>query len=765
MTRYGRPRTFGEEITHLVDALALSQKWKKTQTVAYLAEQTGFVPDTVYKWRKERICPSASTLEVLARIGHSEAQLDRQWGERLLTNARHPDALWLVEQLWGIEDDSTMMHNLPKPPYVEFIGRQRETESLLSLLGHQAKEPLIMVDGMGGVGKTALVLQTAYLCLRNGGTLFHSTLVPTFDALLFASAKQQYLTPDGIWQRSHASLTLRAILREIAFALSIDLTKITPDEHSSHIRYALSRQRTLLIVDNLETIEDRDHVLAFLYDLPPAVKVMITTREQYFCTPIHLGALPATDAVQLIYHEAAKQFVQVTAENVETLLDNTGGVPAAIIYAVGQFAAGRVFNNVMDRLTDHAGEVARFLFQDSILPLRGRPAHQLLMAIAIFPHHPLVDLAFAVAGLDPTSATANEAIVQLQKLSLLRRHNDRLELQPLTREYTLAELSTQVEFELAARHRWVATYIDFVEKFGGEEWPGSTQAYQELVTEWENIAAVIRWCMERPQHDLDRYVVLTRFSQRLRGFTLVASHLDERQHLLSWLSQEAERRSDWRGYVETLSQKAWILTMLGRPEQLVEAKQLLERSWYRHEQISLEEQAYLATHFAAYFIRCGEYAQATAWLDTSQQRSMQAADSLLLARSQAINTLYWRGVLAFHQGEMVQAQTALLEVQQLGEESKQRWIVYDAQNWLAAIAIQTNRFQLAEELLQEGLSIVEDHHDGRRTALYQQRYAHLEQKRNNHTVAQQWMTKARSTFEQLGMWPEMKNASELLRRA
>ncbi|MEO0934171.1 MAG: hypothetical protein AAFY21_10590, partial [Cyanobacteria bacterium J06641_2] len=40
------------------------------------------------------------------------------------------------------------------------------------------------------------------------------------------------------------------------------------------------------------SIEDKEDVLPFLYDLPPTVKVIITTREQTLFVPIRLDSLP-----------------------------------------------------------------------------------------------------------------------------------------------------------------------------------------------------------------------------------------------------------------------------------------------------------------------------------------------------------------------------------------------------------------------------------------------------------------------------------------
>ncbi len=45
------------------------------------------------------------------------------------------------------------------------------------------------------------------------------------------------------------------------------------------MRRALSQQRTLLIVDNLETVDD-ERVLTFIREVPEPTKVIVTTRHR-----------------------------------------------------------------------------------------------------------------------------------------------------------------------------------------------------------------------------------------------------------------------------------------------------------------------------------------------------------------------------------------------------------------------------------------------------------------------------------------------------
>src|SRR5687768_8228019 len=55
-------------------------------------------------------------------------------------------------------------HNLPPRDYEQFVGRQKELADVRRLLQPYPKSRyhLVTIDGIGGIGKSALALETAY---------------------------------------------------------------------------------------------------------------------------------------------------------------------------------------------------------------------------------------------------------------------------------------------------------------------------------------------------------------------------------------------------------------------------------------------------------------------------------------------------------------------------------------------------------------------------------------------------------------------------
>lgn len=231
-----------------------------------------------------------------------------------------------------------VLHNLPQPDYVHFVGRQKELDHLRKLLHPEDRIWSIVIDGIGGIGKTALALEVARRYLDKFDELPEEE---RFGAIIWTSAKAANLTADGIVPRQQVTSTINDIYKTIAVTLEKDnITRDNFEDQSRLIHRALTRQRTLLIVDNLETIDD-ERINAFIRELPNPTKCIITTRQRIdIADPIRLSAMPRDDTLSLIAQECEKKDVQLSEEQAELLYKRTGGVPLAVIWSVAQMGYG-----------------------------------------------------------------------------------------------------------------------------------------------------------------------------------------------------------------------------------------------------------------------------------------------------------------------------------------------------------------------------------------------------------------------------------------
>ena len=751
--RYPR---LGEQITRLTRSLSAVKDWNKQYTMAYVSKKTGYSTDMIYRWQQGHRCPPPETIKILAQIAKREAGLDREWGESFLNATHHPDTAAILYDLWGPKEIRSIDWNLPPLDHTELIGRQAEVTRLLELLSPQHASHLISVDGTGGVGKTALVLEVAYQCKLTSTGEAPNPRAPSFDAIIFVSAKQHYLTPGGILARYEAQRTLQDIFRQVAQTLNrFEITHATSNDQPTRVREALARQRTFLIVDNLETMEDKHEIVSFLYDLPPSVKVIITTRERALFSPIRLEQLTEEAALHLIAKEAREKGVEVNKEKAIALYRCIGGIPAALVYAVGQISSG-YSEMVLDKVLRAGGDIARFCFEESVEPLRGNYAHKLMMAIAMFPEPPLREAIAHAAGLTSDPIALEDGLARLQQLSLLSQQDGRYRMLPLTREYALVELATHPEFEREARKRWLEWYNNFIEEYGGYDWAEWHIHFDRVEEEWENLLAVFDWYASHEQ-----YHEIRAFWQAggVFEFTIIYGHWDDYLTWISWLIQASERRGDWATLVEAMTDIGYILTLMGKLE---ESSKLLRRAWDLHEHAPSVTKINTAQNIARLCIYNEQFTDASNWLNQAERLLEDAQLTEPERTRRQIITQYYRGRIYFKQQDYELSELCFKEMIVLAQAiGWQRMIIY-AQNYLADIFIERGRFDEAESLLQIGLTLCERNKDKRRTANYKSSLAYLYLKRKTLNEVHRWAEEALDGFERLGMQLEAKEMRELL---
>ena len=342
-------------------------------------------------------------------------------------------------------------HNLPRRDYERFIGRQQEQAEVRRLIGPHNRAFVISIEGIGGIGKSSLALECAYSFVDQYAQLPEDE---RFDAIVWVSAKRTYLTPDGIQKRQQVFRTLGDVFAAIARVLDYPaITRAPAAEQRVLAEQTLREQRTLLILDNLETVDD-DDLLDFLHELPEPTKALVTTRYRIpMARPIRLSGVEQSDALLLIAEEAQRRNVALTPADQERLWNATGGVPLAIVWSIGLMDMGGSVESVLHRLSSSESDIARFCFEESVAQVRGKHAHKLLLALALFVSSAARDTLGQIAGLDANPHSRDLGLADLVRLSLVNQAADRFSLLPLTRSFALAEAAIDPEWTTAARER------------------------------------------------------------------------------------------------------------------------------------------------------------------------------------------------------------------------------------------------------------------------------------------------------------------------
>ncbi len=450
----------------------------------------------------------------------------------------------------GVKDaDDTALrpefcHNLPQPDYGIFIGRQEELAQIHKLLlpYPRSRFHIITIDGIGGIGKSALALEAAHRYIHERKTLPQDE---RFDAIIWISAKRTILTAQGIISRRTELHNLNDIYTTIAATLKREnITQARVEERSVIVARTLTRQRTLLILDNLETVDD-EHVIAFIREVPDPTKVIVTTRQRIdVAHPIRLVEMSWEDTQGLIAQECEKKDVVLTDEQARQLYDRTGGVPLALVWSIARVASGEDIENVLSRLTRPDSDIARFCLEGVVQSLRDNES-KLLIASALFAQDAQRDALGHVAGIQDEFSRI-DGLIALERFSLLNRQGDRFSLLPLTRSYLDHKLKQVPEFAQTAFERMLAYYAKLVQppkeiQIGIPYWDGLTNYAQgvRLEREQSNLLYLIRRALDqgRDAEALNLFLSIVHFLD-------IWGLWDERLQLSRTICQTAHKLGD-----------------------------------------------------------------------------------------------------------------------------------------------------------------------------------------------------------------------------
>ena len=656
-------------------------------------------------------------------------------------------------------------HNLPAPDHTVLIGRQQQITQLLEWLSFNNPVYRIGIQGIAGAGKTTLMLEVARRCYHASRSDNKIKGVPTFEAIIFTSAKPNRFSAGQILPRLQRERTLRDIFRAIATTLGLppDLLVGDVNEQLPLIRDSLSRQQTLLLLDNLETIEQQQDILSFLYELPSTVKVIVTTRVQVSLdVSICLEVLPKADGLKLIEHQAQLKQLQLSPSDAVELYQKTSGLPIAIVYTLGQLAVSFPLNQVLAKLTEATGDIAHFCFEESVKPLRGKISHKLLMALALFPQSALQEAIARVAGSED-AVTTTDSLVQLQQLSLVKCQQGRYDLLPLTRYYILQELNRQSAFEKEAKTRWIDWYLQFVEKQDSKDWQEWNE-YDELEKEWDNIVEVIEDCIVS-----DRYADVQQFWQYIKGYSHILGYKNDRLQYWNsrldwtdWLVQSAKQNQDWKTAAEVLFDRGWTLTLMGQEKHLKAAEPLLLESWKLRQYQEPNFQINLAIYLGAHYLHQRQLEQSNNWLTIAQTQLDETQLDELNASRHWIHLRYYQGKICFYQENYELAKCYYEEVLKRCQSLEWQRASLMAKNWLGDIAIEQGETDEARTILEEVLAKSQEKKDKNRVAFGKESMAYLEKDSGNFSQSRRWAIEAKESFISLGMIPKADELSIFL---
>jgi tetratricopeptide (TPR) repeat protein len=388
-------------------------------------------------------------------------------------------------------EKSTAMAKLPRRPY--FVGREQELETILQSLQPNSRTFIIGIEGIGGVGKSALAIETSYRCIEND----------LFGSVIWISAKESILTLHGIEPIIPEAKTLSDILITIGTNLgNPTIGNLSIKDQITRAYNLLARRSTLLVLDNFESLSKNEQhdVLDFLRNSPMTLKVLITSRERVAEGQIiRLQGLSFEESNALLDWESQQKHIHLTQDQSKQLIDLTGGLPLALLWVQGQIAVlGYSVTQVLDKLSLDADiPILQYCFNHSWNLLSQADAKKLLFILAIQPDAVSRAALKEIGGIESNDNFEN-AVSELLQLSLIEHEHDRdyFSILPLTRRFIRSQFASNRKFIKQAELKTSQYYVDLLsQKSSFKEWRG----YDDLLMDRNNILGVAQWCYKSIQ--------------------------------------------------------------------------------------------------------------------------------------------------------------------------------------------------------------------------------------------------------------------------
>ena len=307
--------------------------------------------------------------------------------------------------------------HLPPPDFARLYGADDLINriALHTTIGEHT--PLISLEGLGGIGKTALARAVAQRLAQHGD----------FVDVIWISARHEYLDDSGeVIREVDPAYSLHDIVARLAQSLGLEKSIGQPTSEKLDTLHSLLSQRAyLIIIDNLETIADSELLIPELRRLAGLSRFIITSRATLRRFPyIQVVAVPELSqmhATALIAAELSRRDRTAIGSpaDLQPLYDLIGGLPLALKLVAAQLGHLSL-TSVLDHLrqAQHTpGNLYTFIYQRTWALLDDLSRGLLLDMLDISPDGEDADWLRGLSGL--SVADFENALTQLRRYSLV----------------------------------------------------------------------------------------------------------------------------------------------------------------------------------------------------------------------------------------------------------------------------------------------------------------------------------------------------------
>jgi tetratricopeptide (TPR) repeat protein len=590
---------------------------------------------------------------------------------------------------------------LPSQPF--FFGRENELVIIADAISADSRTWGTLIYGPGGIGKTALAIEAAH---RAPSTFFENKI--------FISAKERELTSKGeVSSKDFSHNSFFSILNEIALQLGEEgIPRLAPDERANALKLALQTRKTLIILDNLETLnnDDRDHIYQFLNRLPQENKAIVTSRrrDETDARTIRLDQLQEAEAEKLISELAKRnpRLHDISDTDKKELFFSASGNPLVIRWIMGQ--VGRDGTNIKTvaeainfmRQAPHDNDPLEYVFGDLLNSLI--PTEKIVLVAMVYLNvSPKAEWIAKVTGYSETTIEMVwEELVNRSILVTTQGSKDYF-LPHITRQFVKNKLPNEV---VEAEEKLAKYAFQIALEFGGRK---NIQQQAHLDKNWPVISAVLPFFIKHDNNNLQ--IICDALDMFLRSSGLWDEWL--------WLNQQAEIVAIIHDDYDSAGERAYkiglIYSYLSKPNDVLHYATRAEKHWQnvRTEKFSIKGKT-RANHLRGISYKLtGNYSKAIEIINSALE-IWNETEPEGIDIAAALNTL---GEIQFKQGEMTNSKEKILQAEKnfekairiaLKNDHKEDASVYMGN--LASIALKQGYWSKLETLAKHALDLAKE---------------------------------------------------------
>jgi tetratricopeptide (TPR) repeat protein len=386
--------------------------------------------------------------------------------QNIVFSVKDADAATVLTALGSIAP--TRLHQVPRPP-ADFTGREDEVRELLTAI-EVGGVTISGLQGMGGIGKTALALKLVEL------------LKPRYpDAQFFLDLKGASTQP------LNAAEALAHVVR--AYHPAAKLPESESELRGLYLS-VLDGQRALLLMDNAANAEQVEPLI------PPAGCLLLVTSRQHFTVPglaaKNLDTLSAADARDLLLTIAPR--IETQADEIAALW---GYLPLALRLAAAAMVTYRNLSptDYVRRLRDRQHRLQLIEASLSVsYELLSEELRERWRWLAVFPDTFAGDAPAAVWGVEVDQAKYILGELMATSLVEWNETSNRYRLHDLARLFANSKLSA--EEHAVVQKRFAIHYLDVLFTSNQLFLAGGESVLRGLTLfdlEWANFEAGHAW--------------------------------------------------------------------------------------------------------------------------------------------------------------------------------------------------------------------------------------------------------------------------------